>query len=121
MFVTRSFVCNKCRISEDVLHEKKKRLLRPRCQKCQERMERDYAAEYSGRKRYPGNWPQMSDAMGVPSFQEKEFFEATEKAGCPTLCKNGQAVIESNEHRNRLMEFCGMHDMDACYRQRTKP
>jgi hypothetical protein len=84
-------------------------------------MDRDYAAEFSGSKSYPGNWPQQSTALGVPSFQEKQFTEFCEKAGCPTEFKNGTATVRGNDHRNRLMKLFGMHDKDACYRQRVKP
>lgn len=68
----------------------------------------------------PKNWPMESVAAGVNPLQIREAGEDLMKAGIPTqFTKEGAAIFEDRQHRNRVLEHLGMHDRDAGYGDRT--
>lgn len=85
---------------------------------------RDIPAEHRGDPPKKNPWPKKSDALGVLHSQIGEAAQHLAEEGVPTQFTNdgtGRCVVESNEHQNRIMEVLGIHDRDACYRQRAKP
>lgn len=84
---------------------------------------RDIGAEHAGFKNTPGNWPYEND-MGpfcCHASERKQLEQNLAASGVPTrVTERGNCIIESNDHRNRLMRLYGYHDKDACYRQRTR-
>ena len=72
----------------------------------------------------PGSAPAeyWSHNLGVNPNQITELRSHLEKHGLESteIRGDGAVKIRSNGHRNRLLSASGMHDRDACYRQRTK-
>ena len=68
-----------------------------------------------------GVWPQKSCALGVGVDQIHSAEKAAYEAGVPlTFDKaTGDAELQSNQHRNQVMEMFEVHDKDACYGQRA--
>lgn len=68
-----------------------------------------------------GNYPYSSDAMGCGPDQIAETAKSLLAAGIPTqFDSEGGVIVESNGHRNQLMQHFGLHDRDAGYSNRTK-
>lgn len=77
---------------------------------------RDRAAEGSGVKFHPGNWPMESEALAVHPDQVKEASMAADAAGVPTeFKKNGRVVFRSAHHRKKYCEAFGYFDRNAGY------
>lgn len=66
-------------------------------------------------------WPQKSCALGVGVDQIDSAEKASFEAGVPLTFdrKTGDANIQSNQHRNAVLESMKFHDLDAGYSQRT--
>lgn len=66
-------------------------------------------------------WPQFSCALGVGVDQIDSAERAAHDAGVALTYdrKTGDAKIESNQHRNTVLEMLELHDRDACYGQRA--
>ncbi len=83
---------------------------------CGKRALRDMLAEQTQTVHRPGNWPRLSDALGVGSTQIKEAVEHSIKNGCPTEFKpDGRAVITSARHQNALTVACGLFNRNGGY------
>ena len=63
-----------------------------------------------------------SHNIGVNPTQIPELRSHFEKHGLGSteIRADGAVKVRSNGHRNKLLEASGMHDKDACYRQRAK-
>ena len=72
----------------------------------------------------PGSAPPeyWSHNLGVNPNQIPELRSHLEKHGLggTEIRSDGAVKIRSNGHRNKLLTASGMHDKDACYRQRKK-
>lgn len=72
----------------------------------------------------PGSAPAeyWSHNLGVNPNQIPELKLHFEKHGLgeTEIRPDGAVKVRGNGHRNKLLEASGMHDKDACYRQRTK-
>lgn len=85
---------------------------------------RDIPAEWARRKDITGNWPMKSDALGVLDSQVDEAAKHLADHGVPTeFTKDGtgRCIVESRQHRNKIMEVLHIHDRDAGYGDRAKP
>ena len=63
-----------------------------------------------------------SHNLGVNPDQIPELRSHFEKHGLESteIRADGAVKVRSNGHRNKLLASSGMHDRDACYRQRAK-
>lgn len=72
----------------------------------------------------PGSAPAeyWSHNLGVNPDQIPELRSHLTKHGLgeTEIRRDGAVKIRSNGHRNKLLEASGMHDKDACYRQRGR-
>ena len=72
----------------------------------------------------PGSAPAeyWSHNLGVNPDQIPELKSHLTKHGLgeTEIRADGAVKIRSNGHRNKLLASSGMHDRDACYRQRAK-
>lgn len=74
---------------------------------------RNYSAE-SKRGFLPGNWPMVSNAVGVAPEQAKEAQEDSVRIGIPTeFTRDGDPVFTSPHHRKRYCEAYGFYDRNA--------
>ena len=79
---------------------------------------RDLQAEQSGMRGGLGCWPMCSNAIRYLPSRKQEYEQLMASHGVTaTLNERGQAVIESNQHRNEIMKVLGVHDKDAGYSQ----
>ena len=86
------------------------------------RFDRDFAAQFAGKKHNAGQWPKLCDACGVIPQQIPEAEAHLNSMGVPTtFAADGRCILRDNQHRNRVFEALAIHDRDACYRQRAKP
>lgn len=83
------------------------------CEEVAERARRINTQSSSG-------WPYSSDALGVGPDQIKEAGDSLAAAGIPTsFDKEGGLIVESRDHRNKVMGHLGMFDKDAGYGDRA--
>ena len=63
-----------------------------------------------------------SHNLGVNPEQIPELRSPLAKHGLESteIRADGAVKVRSNGHRNKLLASSGMHDKDACYRQRAK-
>jgi len=89
---------------------------KPKTCDCGETMTRDYTSEQLGVVSTPGNWPLLSDAVGVNPDQRTEAMKHASSIGVPTeFNSKGQAVFTSAGHRKRYCEAIGFIDRNAGY------
>lgn len=88
------------------------------------RFDRDIPAEHAGEAPNAGKWPKLCDATGVLHSQVDEAETHLNSVGVPTTFTRdgtGRCILRDNQHRNNVLQALGMHDRDACYRQRARP
>jgi len=80
------------------------------------RATRDFVAEHGGFAHSPGNWPLLSEAMGVAESQVKEAHAYSVKIGVPTeFTPDGRAVFTCPSHRKRYARAHGFIDRNGGY------
>lgn len=81
------------------------------------KFKRDRQSEWN--KDMPGNWPQMSVALGVNPNRIGEMTEYLKKKGVHANfdAESGDCEVTSDGHRNAVMDARGMIDFDAGYGQ----
>lgn len=76
---------------------------------------RDFLAEHA-KTRPAGNWPMLSDALGVNPDQISEAEAHSRSIGIPThFTADGRAILESPGHRKRYAEALGFFDRNGGY------
>lgn len=80
---------------------------------------RDLHAEHGRFKNTPGNWPMVSDAMGVHPSQIPEATEQLRRAGITeseaSFVKNGGLKLETRRARTKCANALRFFDRDAAY------
>lgn len=80
------------------------------------RARRDILAEHGEFRPTCGNWPILSDALGVHPSQVAEATAQAHSVGVPTEFRpDGRAVLRSPEHRKRFAEALGFYDLNGGY------
>jgi len=113
-----AFRCEKCGTPEEKVFEVEKRKSEIKCGSCGGKSERDFCAEHDKSNTAPDAYsrPLISESMGVGPDQAKEATRRYAEAGCPTdFTPDGQCIIRSRSHRNKLLQLNGMRDNDAGY------
>lgn len=86
------------------------------------KFKRDLAAEWRGQPSQAGEWPILSDAVGVHPSQVKEAEAHAAKHGIPTeFTPDGRAVLRDKHHRKRYCELIGFFDRNGGYGDPQQP
>lgn len=107
------FTCDKCggyTEEQRLMSESSK----PKVCDCGDVMRRQFQAESPAHR--PGNWPMVSDAVGVNPDQSAAASEHARSIGIPTeFNSQGQAVFTSARHRKKYCEAIGFYDRNGGY------
>jgi hypothetical protein len=80
------------------------------------KFKRDLAAEWRGQPSQAGEWPILSDAVGVHPDQVKEAEAHARKHGVPTdFTPDGRAVLRDKAHRKAYCELIEHYDRNGGY------
>lgn len=110
------FKCKECGRTEEVVRTSEDRDKELSCNDCATLMKRDWRAQFVGFRPTPGNWPMLSDAMGVNVDQIPAALEANRRAGSTvTYDHEGRAILESPGQRKHHAKLMGLHDNNAGY------
>lgn len=78
--------------------------------------QRDILSEHRGVAHHAGNWPMVSDAMGVHPGQIREAMATDQKLGVRAeYTRDGSVIFESPAHRKRYCEAHGVFDRNGGY------
>lgn len=84
--------------------------------------QRDLAAEWRGQKSNFGEWPILSDSVGVHPDQVKEAEAHAREHGVPTdFTPDGRAVLRNKGHRKRYCELIHHYDLNGSYGDPQQP
>lgn len=81
-------------------------------------LHRDFVAR-GHQKNHKNLWPLRSRGLGVGVDQVDEAEKHCQEIGIPTDFdkQTGEAILNDNGHRNKLMDYYEIGDKDACYSQ----
>jgi hypothetical protein len=89
---------------------------RPRCSKCNKKMDRDIGAEHRETVHIPGNWPMVDDALAVHPSQIKDALAHAAKGGVKIdFTPQGQPIYESARHCKEYREMRGVRANNGGY------
>jgi len=87
-----------------------------RCPMCGNMAPRDIVRDHASTAHEPGNWPMVSEAVGVHPLDAKAAEEYAAKIGVPTrFTKDGNAIFTSARHRKEYCERHGFYDRNGGY------
>ena len=87
-----------------------------KCPRCSSYAERDFAKEHGGYSHRPGNWPAVSESMGVHPSQIGEALELAGKKGVSIeFLPDGRAKFNSARQRKEYCEAFGYFDRNGGY------
>jgi hypothetical protein len=112
---TYCYTCKACKRTLEKYYspETERRPKSVRCS-CGKRAVRDMVAELRPVVHHPGNWPRLSDALGVMPGQQAEAQAQAKRAGVSLdFHADGRAIVRSPQHQRRLVKALGWVDRGA--------
>jgi hypothetical protein len=81
---------------------------------------RDIGADHSKVRHYPGCWPQVSTAFGIPPEDIAKAKDAAKRDGFDIdFTPEGNAIFRDRAHRKRACGLFGYYDRNAGYGDAT--